>query len=162
MNIGARLRSFNARQLLKLALLFGRKPTYIFPTLKATKEALHIAGVEFGNRHSKNNRANAFRHALWTVLLGQLVYAKNKNLDAAKDWAKKVTDLHENLAVNKPLERAMDLHNNAVGIAALKDLVTASREDTVYFLKEKALKGRQVNDPGELEQHPNQLVYITS
>lgn len=148
-------------QLFKLASLFVAHPGYVFLTARASKKAIRIATQVYGETHHKSNRANAFRHALWTFLLGQAVYRKTDNLKKAKDWAKQFTDLHEELFVNNKLDRAMDLHNNNFGIQKLKEPFTNTEADTVSFLKTEAEKAIQITQTEETKQHPLNLVYIS-
>lgn len=161
MSIRARLKSMSLAQLFKLASLFIAHPGYVFLTARASKKAMHVATQVYGDTHHKSNRANAFRHALWTVLLGKAVYQKTHNLEKAKGWAKQFTDLHEELFVNNELDRAMDLHNNNFGIQKLKELVTTTEADTIAFLKTEAEKAVQITQTGETKQHPLNLVYIS-
>jgi hypothetical protein len=161
MKIWARLKTFNLLQLFKLAQLFITKPHYIKLTLQASKKAVVLANKHYGNTHQYNNRANAFRHALWVVLLGQFVYQKNEDITIAKSWALKVTTAHEDIAVNKPLERTMDLHNNKVGSLLLEKLIRKSLEDTVIYLKEKAAQAAQIDSVDDIKKFDDQLVYIS-
>ncbi|RXG24413.1 DUF6973 domain-containing protein [Leeuwenhoekiella aequorea] len=161
MKIWARLKTFNLLQLFKLAQLFITKPHYIKLTLQASKKAVVLANKHYGNTHQYNNRANAFRHALWVVLLGQFVYQKNEDITIAKNWALKVTTAHEDIAVNKPLERTMDLHNNKVGILLLAELINKKEDEIVLLLKKKAQEAQQICEPEEVVNLDNQLVYIS-
>ena len=161
MSIRARLKSMSFAQLFKLASLFIAHPGYVFLTARASKKAMHIATQVYGHTHHKSNRANAFRHALWTILLGQAVNQKTDDLEKAKGWAKLFTDLHEELFVNNELDRAMDLHNNNFGIQKLKELVTTTEADTIEFLKTEAKKALQITQTEETKQHPLNLVYIS-
>jgi hypothetical protein len=54
-----------------------------------------------------NGEGDAFRHCYWSALLTRDVGAAN---------AKAFTDAHEDKAGNPAGEKAMDLHNNGVGI----------------------------------------------
>lgn len=160
MKIWARLRTFNLKQLINLAYLFGQRPLYITLTLKASRDALRIATQHYGKSHQASNKANAFRHALWVVLIGQAVYRRSGSINKAKAWAKKVTDMHENIAVNKPLERAMDLHNNKMGLLFFEKHASTSAKELVVFLKHQAEQAQQIATVVEVKDHPNHLVYI--
>ena len=51
-------------------------------------------------------------------------------------WCKRVTDFHEELFPNEPLQTKMDLHNNAIGIQFLKAcylVCTASFRDFIFI-----------------------------
>ena len=62
------------------------------------------------------------------------------NEQKAKTWAKKFTDWHEDFSPNQALERAMDLHNNAMGILYFNELKDKNEVEIVSFLKQKASK----------------------
>lgn len=56
----------------------------------------------------RNGNGDAFRHAIWNFGMTN---------DVGADFAKKWSDAHEYGAIeNYPLERSMDLYNNAIGI----------------------------------------------
>jgi len=88
---------------------------FIWPTMRATKQAVTIATAHFGGSHHKNTPANAFRHALWNYLIASKCSYWSKNDTRVVDWTKKITALHELLLPGNELADAMDLHNNAVG-----------------------------------------------
>lgn len=161
MKIWARLKSFDANQLFKLVKLFIVKPFYIKLTLQATQHAVQLANRHYGNTHHKSNAANAFRHVLWTILLAKAVYDKTGNEVTAKKWALKVTTAHEDIAVNKPLERTMDLHNNKVGILLLAELINKKEDEILLLLMKKAQEAQQICEPEEVINFKNQLVYIS-
>ena len=161
MSIRARLKSMSFAQLFKLATLFIAHPGYVFLTARASKKAMHLATQVYGNTHHKSNRGNAFRHALWTVLLGQEVYRKSDNLEKAKNWAKQFTDLHEQLFVNRKADRTMDLHNNSFGIQALRLFAAKPQEEAVMFLQEAAKNAVQIRNAKDAEAYPNKLIYLS-
>ena len=161
MRIWATLKTLSIPQLFKLAQLFVVRPHYAQLTLKASKKAMRISTEIYKKTHHKSNKANAFRHALWSVLLGKAVYRKKSDLKKAKDWAQKFTNLHEELFVNNPLDRAMDLHNNRFGIQALDHLVKVSEEEAIQFLKVESQQAIQILTPEAVVNHPNNLVYIS-
>jgi hypothetical protein len=70
-------------------------------------KALAEARRQFsGGQH--NGPADAFRHCYWSALLAR---------DIGADNAKAFTDAHEAYGSNPAGEKAMDLHNNSVGIS---------------------------------------------
>ena len=160
MSILARLKGLSFSQLFKLAGLFVQNPGYVFLTAQASKKALSIATKYYGNTHHKSNKANAFRHAVWNVLLGQAVYKKTQSLRQAQDWAQRFTDLHEELFVNRKMDRVMDLHNNAFGIQALRMFANRPEAEAIHFLREAAENAIAIASPAEAENHQNKLVYI--
>jgi len=115
MKIWETIKRFKLRQLFVLSKTLLLNPVYILPTYSATKETLKICDEKFGNAHHKNNKANAFRHALWNFLIAEKCFRRNNSVEKSIFWTKKITDLHEELSPNKSLARTMDLHNNEVG-----------------------------------------------
>ena len=161
MSIRARLKALSLPQLFKLARLFLKNPGYVFLTARASKKALQIATTHYGDKHHKSNPANAFRHALWTVLLGQAVYQRTGSLREAQNWAKQFTDLHEELFVNRKAARTMDLHNNSFGIQALRLFAAKPQEEAVMFLQEAAKNAVQIRNAKDAEAYPNKLIYLS-
>lgn len=107
--------SLDFKALKRLITLCLTNITFVLPTLVATKRCIRIAEKEFGNNHHKNNCSNAFRHACWNYLIitSSIRFLNSENNSLI--WAKRITDLHEELFKNSLLEKAMDDHNNAVG-----------------------------------------------
>jgi len=161
MRIWATLKTLSIPQLFKLARLFATRPHYIVLTLRASKKAMRLSTKIYGKTHHKSNRANAFRHALWTLLLGRAVYRKTSDLKKAQDWALKFTNLHEELFVNNALDRAMDLHNNHFGIGVLPQYLKTTETEMIEFLQTEAEKAIQISAPEEADQNLNHLVYIS-
>lgn len=145
-------------QLFNLGVVFIKRPLLIMPTLKASTKAMTISQEHFGKAQHKNGKANAFRHALWNVLLAKIAY-KNDPIPAI-NWAEKVTTLHEKLAPNPPLERAMDLHNNSIGRHIFSETLNLPEEEVILFLRDEAEKAQQISAPEDVEKHLNEMVYI--
>jgi len=160
--IWQRLKSVSIKQLFMLVKLFLPKPLYIPLTLKASTHAMSIASDEYGKKHHGNNKANAFRHALWTVLICRAVFSRKQSPEKSVKWAKKVTDFHEKLAPNKPLEREMDLHNNTIGCNLWLENKNLSEAEFIDFLKEKSAEAKQVKAVEEVANFKEYLVYITA
>ena len=159
--IWQRLKSVSIKQLFMLVKLFLPKPLYIPLTLKASTRAMSIASDEYGKKHNGNTKANAFRHALWTVLICQAVFSRKQSPEKSVKWAKKVTDFHEKLAPNKPLEREMDLHNNTIGCNLWKENKNLSEAEFITLLKEKSAAAKQVKTVDEVKDFKENLVYMT-
>ncbi|WP_298542405.1 hypothetical protein [uncultured Aquimarina sp.] len=155
------IRRFSFRQLFRLSGLLLQNPLYIIPTLRATKMTMTICDSLYGNTHHNNGKANAFRHALWNVLICQKTYIQSKNEKKSIIWAEKITDLHEKLAPNKAIAEAMDLHNNRLGRMYFKTLKTASEEETVAFLKEKTTNANLIKDIREIKEFRDDLIYLS-
>ncbi|PVW15086.1 DUF6973 domain-containing protein [Marixanthomonas spongiae] len=160
MNVIKRIRQLSVKQLWHLSGVFIKQPFLVFPTLNATKRTMQISGDLYGKAHHKNGPANAFRHALWNVLIAKAAFRKFQNIEKSVDWAEKVTDLHEKLAPNSPLETAMDLHNNEMGRYYFKEIADLSEEKTISFLQKKAKNAQKVTKTSEIEVFEKELVFI--
>lgn len=158
MNIWKRIKKLSFKQLINLGLVFIKRPLLISPTLKASTKAMQISQQHYGNLQHKNGKPNAFRHALWNILLAKVAYKENET--AATDWAEQVTTLHEKLAPNAPLETVMDLHNNMVGRQFFSETLDLSEKELIQFLKEKSSNAKQITKVEDVERYPNELVYI--
>ena len=103
------------RNLVRLFLLVSSHPWLSIMGFWATLKAFGIAQQIFPASASGNGVGNAFRHALWSALI--ISYGcKISSPQKAKHYCLKMTNLHEELFPNKPLEKQMDLHNNKIGI----------------------------------------------
>ena len=101
----------------------------------ATVRTFTISQKFFPISHSTDGIGNAFRHALWCCMI--LMYCcKITSPEKALKWCKKITDLHEELFPNEPLQRHMDLHNNKIGMNYFQSLYL---EFTGSFLKPPSL-----------------------
>ena len=112
MSIWKVIKSLKYKQLKSAFFLFLKKPLFVYPTLKATVTSYKISQKEFPKTHYLNGKANAFRHALWNIIICNECNKWVINIEKAVSWAKTITDWHEELSPNKPLDKAMDLHNN--------------------------------------------------
>src|SRR5690606_38293803 len=95
-------------------------------------------------------------------LIAKNVYKKNESVEKAVAWAKKITELHENLAPNSKLEMSMDLHNNEVGRAmfAEKQLQNNDEIGIISELKEKMKTAVKVHSIKEMDKNIGDFVYI--
>lgn len=76
-------------------------------TIKNSKD---IAFQETQNRignNGHNDNSDAFRHCFWSAMLARDLGVRN---------AERFTSAHENYPSNPADEKAMDLHNNSVGL----------------------------------------------
>lgn len=160
MNVLKRIRQLSLKQLWHLSGVFIKQPFLIFPTLNATKKTMQISSELYGRKHHKNGPANAFRHALWNILIARAAFEKFQNTQKSIDWAKKITDLHEKLAPNNPLETAMDLHNNEVGRQFFSEVITHSEQEMIDFIQKKAEKAQKVTKTDEIDDFKDTLVFI--
>ncbi len=135
-------------------------PLLLYPTLKATRRSMAICDLHYGDAHHKNGKANAFRHALWNILICDTTFRVTKSKKKSIDWAKRITDLHEKLAPNKPVATAMDLHNNEIGRKYFLTTNIISENEVISFLKEETRKAKKISDVKTILNHKNDLVYL--
>lgn len=115
----------------------------------------------FGKQHFSSNPTNAFRHALWNVLISRKVNKKLKNLSKSAHFAKKFTDLYEKVTQNELLDEQMDLHNNQIGrnlFLSKNDLNESEIVQFLHFLMKKSIK---ITKSEDIERNQEQLVHIT-
>ncbi len=161
MALPGKLIKLKPSQILQLVKVFLMHPFYIIPTYRATQRAIRLAQARFGNEHHLNTPANAFRHALWSFLIAQKVYKKNKNVSKAVNWAKTITDLHEQIAPNKPLEKAMDLHNNSIGLRLFEANYTTNTTDQLLkLLNRETDQAVKITKAADIELNKNRLVFL--
>lgn len=75
--------------------------------LEIREKASLAAATKFPRAGQHNGKGDAFRHCYASALLARDIGAKG---------AKEFTDAHEAYSANPAGERAMDLHNNGIGI----------------------------------------------
>lgn len=162
MAVWNRIKSLSFKQLFLLVKTFALKPQYFFPTHRATLQTLQICNRLYGKKHHKNNITNAFRHALWNILIAFHCYKKNKSIKTSVNWAKKTTDLHEKLAPNNQIEMLMDLHNNAIGrfLFTEHNLHEYNKEAIIAILKEKMKTAALITSISEIKYFKNEFVYL--
>lgn len=78
------------------------------------------------------------------------------------NWAEKVTTLHEKLAPNEPLETAMDLHNNHIGLELFvnEQLYDESLEKAKEVLLKAVKNSLKITAISDIENAKNQMVHI--
>ncbi|MEX2349554.1 MAG: hypothetical protein WD554_01625 [Flavobacteriaceae bacterium] len=162
MAIWNRIKSLSIKQLFLLGKTFVVNPLYFFPTHRATLKTVQMCDTLFGKAHHKNNQTNAFRHALWNILIAKNVYNKNESVDKSVAWAKKITDMHEKLAPNATLEMEMDIHNNEIGrtLFAEKQLQNKDKPEIISELKEKMKSAVKVTSIDEMVENKSEFVYL--
>tara|TARA_R110002051_G_scaffold4229_2_gene22642 strand:+ start:37353 stop:37814 length:462 start_codon:yes stop_codon:yes gene_type:complete len=148
------------RKLWSLFLLSLRHPLFVIPTLQATRKCVAICDTHFGKAHHRNGPANAFRHALWNMMIVQKSVFSGRDFKEAMVWAKTITNWHEDFSPNRPLARAMDIHNNKAG----RDLITIHQDKTVeeftLLLLEMLPLSRKHTELQELINDTGYLVHI--
>ena len=154
------IKSLDFKQVWILFLWFLQHPLYMFATAKATYFTIKIAQKEFPDIHDQHNKANAFRHALWNLLIAKESAKFSSDLEAVLNWTKRITDWHEEFSPNKKMAKLMDLHNNKFGRNQFLDLKDKSTETIIITLKNELLNAVQVQQKSEFKNFENQLVYL--
>lgn len=160
MNIWSRIRQLKLGQLIQLSLLFLSKPLLIGPTLKATKRTMVLCDELFGQTHHKSNKANAFRHALWNVLICHETLKRTQNKKKSIVWTEKVTGLYENVTDNEKIEKAMDLHNNKVGLSLFSSVLDKKEDEIISILENMMEKSRKVTNLDDFITFDHVLVHL--
>lgn len=86
--------------------LIRNNPWHALTTKSASEESIRATKEYYPPEDRFQNRADAFRHSYWNVCLAR--YCKNR------DWAERWTTAHED-GEKDASDKAMDMHNNAVG-----------------------------------------------
>lgn len=164
-NIVLTLATLKLSSCIRVLRLIAFHPILSLLSFWATVRAMEVAVHYFPKDHGKNGAGNAFRHSVWSGFL-MLYFCKVTSAPKAEQWTLKVTDLHEELFPNTPLETEMDLHNNRVGIHLFLDLLPGihrqffERSFLVQPLLAKAKSSCQIVQPGDSKKFPNQLVVL--
>lgn len=133
----------------------------LWPTYKATKECMQISTLHFGRKHYQNGRANAFRHALWNILIAKRCLKQNQSVERVLTWAKNITDWHEQAFFSKVLPMKMDYHNNAVGRTIFRENLVWSKTEFVNFLLQLTQNAIKIDESIDLNPLKKQLIYIS-
>ena len=160
MRLWARIRVLSIGQLARLSVIFLKKPLLIIPTLRATKQTFKICNARYGKSHHGRNKANAFRHALWNILICQKAMKTTKNKQKSVLWAQKVTHLYEKVTQNEMLDSAMDLHNNGVGRICFLNTLGQNEDEIIKYLESKIDEAVQIDSVKEIERARNRFVYL--
>lgn len=158
MKVSERLRRMSLRQLLNLTFLFLRNPLLAFPAYTATVQTFRICNKHFGKLHHGNGIENAYRHALWNALICKNSSKFIKNDQKLAEWTQKLTDLYEKITKNDPLDKAMDLHNNAIGRKLYLEQKSSNLEESLMKMTENGVKITKIES---ISDFPNRLVYIS-
>ncbi|MDT0552351.1 DUF6973 domain-containing protein [Urechidicola vernalis] len=154
------LKQIKAKQLFGFFRFFIRHPLFAMATFFATVKTYKIAEKEFPKIHGKHNKANAFRHAIWNALIAKSCSRYSNNIEKILNWTKDVTDWHEELFVNDPLSRAMDIHNNEIGRSFFYINNEDSRDFIHRHLFELQKTSVKVSTIKEITCTTNELVYL--
>ena len=154
------LKHFNYSQLWQLFFLALKYPIYVYPTLKATVQSFKISKEEFPESHGKNGKGNAYRHAFWNALICYECKKWSKNTRRILAWAKLITNKHEQLSPNVPLDECMDLHNNNIGRNLFIASSFASVEEISEMIKYKLSLAKKIEQIEDAKLYPTELIYI--
>ena len=145
---------------MQLSLLFLSEPFLIEPTIKASKRTMIICDELFGQVHHRSNKANAFRHALWNILICQKTLKKTQNEEKSIIWTQKVTNLYEKVTDNKKMEKAMDLHNNSIGLNLFSNVFDQKEAKIITLLQEMMKKSQKVTNFEDFNKFNHVLVHL--
>jgi hypothetical protein len=154
------VKGINFKQIASLGAFLLQHPIFMFATVKATSQTMRIVQEEFPDIHGKDNKANAFRHALWNFLIAFQCAKNEKDIAKVISWTKKITDWHEDFSPNIALARAMDLHNNHIGRTLFSNLKINFEKEIIKELKSKLDRAVQVGLLNDLDQNLSELVFI--
>ena len=157
LKIISRIRPIGFWRLLKLAV---PHITFLWPTYRATKTCMRLSTAYYGHKHYQNGQANAFRHALWNVLITKYCTKSTKTIVRALHWTKKITDWHEETFFSKELPMKMDYHNNEFGRNLFEQYPQWSQIVFVQRLLVLADNALKINSETNLDRLKNHLVYI--
>ncbi|WP_262150241.1 DUF6973 domain-containing protein [Chryseobacterium foetidum] len=154
------IKSMSFKKILKLSSAVLPHPLFSVMSFYATVKAFSIAQKLYPKTASKNGEGNAFRHAFWCCLI-MMYCSKISSPEKALNFCKKITDLHEELFPNEPLETKMDLHNNKIGMDYFMELLPGIHRqffEKNFFIEElqkktanaKVLKSLDDDFAGEL------------
>ncbi len=153
------IKSLNFKQVIVLFKWFLKHPIFMYATFRATVKTLRIAQKRFPNIHNFDNKANAFRHALWNILIAKQCLKFSSDIEQVLAWTKQITDWHEEFSPNKLLAQKMDLKNNQLGrkwFASLKNESIIAIEE---YLIEKLDSAVKINMESSLDKIDN-LVFL--
>lgn len=114
----------------------------------------------FGQTHHRSNKANAFRHALWNILICHKTLKKTQNKEKSIVWTEKVTNLYEKVTDNEKIEKAMDLHNNKVGLNLFSSVFEKKEEEIISLLQNMMEKSQKVINIDDFIKFNHNLVHL--
>lgn len=157
------LRTLSFGKIIKLLKLVVPHPLFSLMAFYATVRSFAVTQKYFPFTHSGNGVGNAFRHALWNCLI-MMYCCKISSSRKSLDFCKKMTDMHEELFPNKPLETKMDLHNNKVGMDLFMEMHKGIHRqffETNFFVEKLFEKTKTAEILRDTEEDfGNELVYL--
>lgn len=156
-------RKLTFKKIVKLVSVTLPHPLFSVLSFYATVRSFVIARKYFPETNSANGIGNAFRHALWTCLI-MMYCCKISSARKSLDFCKKITDLHEELFPNEPLEKKMDLHNNKVGMDLFMEMLEGIHRqffETSFFVDKLFEKTKTAKVLEKLnDDFAGELVYL--
>ncbi len=129
----------------------------------ASFRAFSIAKKLYPKTSSTSGAGNAFRHSFWVCLI-MMYFCKVSSPEKSLKWCRKLTDLHEDLFPNQPLETMMDKHNNEIGLKYFMSLLSGVHRqffETTFFIDELQKKTKEAIILENLDQKLDErLVYL--
>lgn len=151
------------KKIVKLLSVTLPNPLFSILSFYATVRSFVIARKYFPETNSANGIGNAFRHGLWTCLI-MMYCCKISSPRKSLDFCKKITDMHEELFPNEPLEQKMDLHNNQVGMDLFMEMLPGIHRqffETSFFVDKLFEKTKTAKVLRSLEEDfEGELVYL--
>ena len=154
------LKSLDFRQITSLLVWFLKHPFFMSATVLATYQTFRISQKYFPNIHWKHNKANAFRHALWNVLIAKKSSVFSNNNKKVLDWTKTITDWHEDFSPNSELAKLMDLHNNKVGRDFYLKIGDKTVSEITTIMVNESDNAYQIKSVNEISD-TNKMVYLS-
>ena len=114
----------------------------------------------FGEEHHRSNKANAFRHALWNILICHKTLKRTHNREKSMIWTEKATNLYEKVTDNEKMEKAMDLHNNKVGLNLFLSVFDKKEEEIISILQNMMEKSQKVTNFDDFKKFNQVLVHL--
>lgn len=161
MNLWRKLKRISFPKLVGFGFLFLKRPLLIIPTWKATTQTYNFCQKEYGNEQNRNGKANAFRHAYWNYKICKNCLRFTKNTQKSANWTQKVVDYYEKVTKNEILDRAMDIHNNAIGRILFLANFNVNEQEMIQKLQKLTELAIKVTKIEEIDHYENQLVYIS-
>ncbi|MGB4414841.1 MAG: hypothetical protein WBI53_08150 [Paludibacter sp.] len=159
-------------------------PTFAKPIKKATEKASELTNSNFPQINAYQNKADAFRHTIWNVLICKYIGEDNNKISDCTNVANDFTTKHETGAI-KPSnmtdtdwerDKQMDLHNNEQGrnyfvsvawirnhktwFYTLKRVAAPSEDEIATGIKNKLNSAKKMSTANDANNYPSNIVYI--
>ena len=158
------LKTLSFAKIVKLLRLTVPHPLFSILGFYATVKSFAIAQKYFPETNSNNGIGNAFRHALWSCLI-MMYCCKISSPKKSLDFCKRMTDLHEELFPNEPLETKMDLHNNQIGMDLFMEMLPGIHRqffESSFFVEKLKVMTKNAEILNDVDQSLGQaLVYLS-